>query len=133
MLCSCNCVSRFMVQFPFSICIMSFLTESRADTKLTGVTGVLLLVACTQEWKTNSFFPSLTAFDLSQDTSSLLTTKCYSKILFKTCCVCFFCTSSHSLILLELLVEKYLERLLVWEKTHKQTTQTLKLPSKQIF
>lgn len=50
---------------------------------------VLLLVACTQEWKMNSFFPSPTPFDLSQDTSSLLTTKRYSKNLFKPRCVLF--------------------------------------------
>uniref|UniRef100_H0ZGW0 SEH1 like nucleoporin n=2 Tax=Taeniopygia guttata TaxID=59729 RepID=H0ZGW0_TAEGU len=65
-------------------------SASRADTKLTGVTLVFCcLLHAHRNGKRSPFSPSPAPFDLSQDTSSLLTTKYCSQSLFKTRCVRF--------------------------------------------
>ena len=59
---------RSVMHFPFSICIMSFNRKHSWVPANWSNFAVLLLVACTQEWKANSFSPSPAPFDLSQDT-----------------------------------------------------------------
>lgn len=59
---------RSVMHFPFSICIMSFNRKHSWVPANWSNFAVLLLVACTQEWKASSFSPSPAPFDLSQDT-----------------------------------------------------------------
>lgn len=84
---------RSVMHFPFSICIMSFNRKHSWVPANWSNFAVLLLVACTQEWRASSFSPSPAPFDLSQDTPPACLLLNAIQRPLKIQCISFFCTS----------------------------------------
>lgn len=86
---------RSVMHFPFSICIMSFNRKHSWVPANWSNFAVLLLVACTQEWKASSFSPSPAPFDLSQDTpAACLLLNAIQKAFKNTVYIIFFVLAS---------------------------------------